>query len=94
MKTKMSQFILPVLMVVFAITTAFNTNASASSKKAVANVTGYIQHIGAQEPCEASNMCATTGNTFCRVGQLATNPRLWDKNSNNECVIPLYKPVQ
>jgi hypothetical protein len=94
MKTKIPQFILPMLVVVFAITTAFNTNASASSKKAAVLVTGYIQHIGEEEPCEESNLCNTNGTIFCRVGQVATNPRLWDKNANDQCVIPLYKPAQ
>lgn len=94
MKTKIQQFILPMLVVVFAITTAFNTNASASSKKTATLVTGYIQHIGEEEPCEASNDCSPDGGPFCRVGQVATNPRLWNKNVNGECVIPLYKPVQ
>jgi hypothetical protein len=94
MKTKISQFILPMLVVVFAITTAFTTNASTSSKKATALVTGYIQNIGSEEPCEASNDCSTITGAFCRVGQVATNPRLWDKNANDECVIPLYKPAQ
>jgi hypothetical protein len=94
MKTKIPQFILPMLVIVFAITTAFNTNASTSSKKATALVTGYIQHIGAEEPCEASSDCDTSGATFCRVGQVATNPRLYDKNANDQCVIPLYKPAQ
>lgn len=94
MKTRIPQFILPMLVVVFAITTAFNTNASASSKKTTAIVTGYLQHIGEEEPCEESNECSTSGVTFCRVGQVATNPRLWNKNANGQCVIPLYKPAQ
>lgn len=94
MKTRISQFILPMLVVVFAITTAFTKNASTSSKNATALVTGYIQHIGAEEPCEASNDCSTSGTIFCRVGQVATNPRLWDKNANDQCVVPLYKPAQ
>jgi hypothetical protein len=94
MKTKIPQFILPMLVIVFAITTAFTTNASTSSKKATALVTGYIQNIGSEEPCEASNDCDTTGSIFCRVDQASTNPRLYDKNANDQCIIPLYKPVQ
>jgi len=92
MKTKIQQFVLPMLVVVFAITTAFNTNAS-SSKKTAALVNGYIQHIGEEEPCEESTECSTIVSTFCRVGQVAANPRLWDKNTNGECVVPLYKPA-
>jgi hypothetical protein len=92
MKTKLSQLILPMLVIVFAVTSAFTTHAENKSKN-VALVTGYIQHIGAQQPCEASNQCSTvTSATFCKVGQIATNPRLWDKNANDECIVPLYKP--
>lgn len=92
MKTKISQLILPMLVVVFAVTSAFTSHAENKSQS-VALVTGYIQHPGAEEPCEASNDCTTVNTgTFCKVGQIATNPRLWDKNINDECVVPLFRP--
>lgn len=90
MKNKFLKFTLPVLVVVLAVTSAFTTIANADELRLTV---GYEQNPNAQNCAERTQTCSPVVTpTFCRVGQIASNPRLWDKNASDECNIPLYKP--
>lgn len=87
MKKSFLKLYLPMLLVLLAVTTAFTT-----SKSSMALVYGYVSDP--ENGCyQTSTLCSTISNgTFCRLGYIATNPRLWGLNQNDECVLPLYKP--
>jgi len=92
MKTKFFKLILPLLLVVVAVTSAFTTSASSAGSDA-ALVIGYLQTESTHTDCDEVEMCSTINTgAFCRVGQQDNNPRLWDFNSANKCEQVLYKP--
>lgn len=91
MKSNFLKMILPMATIAVAVTGAFSTNAMNTKSKTVALVQGYY-HITPNGPCQAADMCETSGGPFCRVGGGVSTPRLWAKDADGDCVIPLYKP--
>ncbi|SHJ18274.1 DUF6520 family protein [Flavobacterium terrae] len=91
MKSNFLKMILPMAAIAVALTGAFSTNAMNTKSKTVALVQGY-HFISQSNPCQAADMCETSGTSFCRVGGGVATPRLWAKDTNGNCVIPLYKP--
>lgn len=92
MKTKIFKLVAPILVVVLGVTSAFTT---ANSKESGTLTTiGWEQHIGEKIPCveKEQNCQLAMTSQFCRVGAISTNPRLFNKNASDACVIPLYKP--
>lgn len=87
----MKRVILPALVIVLAVASAFTTEAA--SKKRVAIVSGYLPHDSQGENCEQKDNCsdANTG-TLCRVGQAPSGQQLFIMNNNDECLRTGYKP--
>lgn len=90
MKTTFSKLILPMLVVVLAVTSAFK---SVDDSLLIRPHEQVISSGVITDCIQKSQSCSlTVSGTFCRVGQIAGNPRLYDMNANEECVVPLYKP--
>lgn len=84
MKNLKSKMMMPAFAIVFAIASAFATNAT--DQDLAAPVQGYIQN-GPQ--CIESIDCSTTGNEICTVG---TNTQVFGMNlSGTVCDKVLYK---
>lgn len=92
MKTKIFKMVLPMLVVVLGVTSAFTT--AASQKESTLTTVGWEQHIGSEIPCveKVQNCQLAATAQFCRVGAISTNPRLYDMNASDNCIVPLYKP--
>jgi len=87
----MKKVILPALVIVLAVTSAFTTEAS--SKKSVSIVNGYLPHDSEGTDCEEKNSCSDVNNgTLCRVGQAPAGQQLFMINTNGECLRTAYKP--
>lgn len=87
----MKKVILPALVIVLAVTSAFTTDAA--SKKSASIVSGYLPHNAQGTDCEEKNNCESTNTgTLCRVGQVASGQRLYIMNDNGECLKTGYKP--
>ena len=93
MKTKFSTVIMPVLLMVLALTSAFGTSSISKDDSAL-TPQPFELHSERVVPCVMkSQVCSNTiSTTFCKVGQIATNPRLWEKDGDGNCTIALYKP--
>lgn len=93
MKTKFSKLIVPLLLVLVAVTSAFTTDAASKAADDATLVIGYLQDDSTHENCTDTEMCSTINNgVFCRVGQQENNPRLWDLTPAEKCEEVLYKP--
>lgn len=81
------------LLIVLAITSAFSTVENAKEQNAQA-VIPYQMHPELSVPCvQKSQSCTLTVTAqFCRVGQIGSNPRLWEKDQDGDCTIALYRP--
>ena len=78
------------MVVVLAVTSAFSTAGSAEN--GLQTITPHEQSPDSQNCVVKTQPCSFVNNGIrCRVGQLATNPVLWNME-DGECVIPLYKP--
>lgn len=91
----MKKLILPALMIVLAVTSAFTTDFAADQKSEDSStlVQGHIRLSSNPKDCEESDMCQLEFNTeVCRVGQVPAGAQLWRKNSVGECIITAYKP--
>ena len=86
----MKRVILPALVIVLAVTSAFTTAAVA--KSSAVNLEGYLAHNVEGTNCELKDNCSTTGGSFCRVGQLPSGQRLYIMNENDQCLRVGYKP--
>lgn len=93
MKSKFSTVIMPVLLMVLALTSAFSTSSISKDDSALVPQP-FELHSDRVVPCVMkSQVCSNTiATTFCKVGQIATNPRLWEKDGDGNCTIALYKP--
>ena len=89
----MKKLIVPMLVVVLAVASAFTTDFSKDSKKELAIVKGYRQLNAEGTECQISNDCSTLfSGVVCRVGNVLAGQQLWAMDENEECVVPLYKP--
>lgn len=91
----MKKLILPAMMVVIAISSAFTTATSSDENLDATLVNGYKRLSTTNAKlCEELDECQIENSgTFCYVGQDSSAPRLWKMNANDECIIPLFKPV-
>lgn len=89
----MKKLIVPMLVVVLAVTSAFTTDFSKNSKEDATIVKGHRKLNPQGTECAISNDC-TTINTgvFCRVGNVPAGQQLWDMDEDDKCVLTLYKP--
>ncbi|GAA6765742.1 hypothetical protein AAFH68_16800 [Flavobacterium sp. CGRL1] len=88
----MKKVILPALVIVLAVTSAFTTEAS--SKSSLAVVEGYLPHNAQGSNCEQKDDCSDVNTgTLCRVGQVSTGQRLFIMNDNDACLRTGYKPI-
>ena len=90
MTTNLLKLGLSVLMTGIAATAAVNTQQSTAVDQ-TPNERGFIRHTSATD-CELSDMCNPSGTDFCTVGNVSAGARLWRKNVNQQCIVPLYKP--
>lgn len=92
MKNSLSKKIIPLLVIVLAITAAFTTHASirSNSIKPVL-IQGYIRNNPLGTDCIASVMCADVVNNICTVNGLPGGIQVWGKNSSGRCIVELYK---
>lgn len=87
----MKRVILPALVIVLGVTSAFTTAASSKSQEAL--VEGYLPHNVEGTNCELIDECNTVNTgAFCRVGQVPSGQRLYIMNGNDECLQTGYKP--
>jgi hypothetical protein len=93
MKTNFVKQVVPVAVFALAIAGAFTTHAMNERSKTTAIVPGYIKLNPQGTSCEQRDLCSTvnTGN-ICTVGQVPGGTQLFDKNSANQCTVPLYRP--
>lgn len=87
----MKRAILPALVIVLGVTSAFTTTAASKSTAAI--VEGYLPHNVEGTNCELKDDCQTINTgAFCRVGQSPSGQRLYILNENDECLRVGYKP--
>ncbi|MDL2145073.1 DUF6520 family protein [Flavobacterium tructae] len=87
----MKRVILPVLVIVLAVTSAFTTADALKIKQAL--VEGYIAHNAEGTDCELIEECSTINTgAFCRVGQVPSGQRLYIMNDDDHCLRIGYKP--
>ncbi|WP_298152193.1 DUF6520 family protein [Flavobacterium sp.] len=92
MKNSFSKKIIPILVIVLAITGAFATNASIRSNGVkLALIQGYIRNNPVGTDCIASVMCADVVNNICTVTGLPGGIQVWGKNSAGRCIVEVYK---
>lgn len=87
----MKNAILPVLVIVLAVTSAFTTEAASKSRLAI--VSGFLPHNPEGTDCEQKDDCSDSNTgTLCRVGQVPTGQQLFILNANDQCLRTGYKP--
>ena len=87
MKTIKFKLLIPVMAIIFALTSAFTT--SESSNVDVLFIPGYIDN---PTPCEQSVACQVTGSQVCTNGEFG--PQVFGKFNPNDTTCPreVYKP--
>ncbi|WP_435138481.1 DUF6520 family protein [Formosa sp. A9] len=88
MKTLKFKFIVPVLAVAFAISSAFAT-ASGSSVSEVNAISGYID---APEPCQQAINCSLTPGPVCTNGMFGAQVFGKHNPSDTTCPRVVYQP--
>lgn len=92
MKTNFLKLIVPMLLMVLAFTSAFSTVENSKEQSSFA-IVPYEMHPELSEPCvQKTQTCVFTVGQYCRVGQIGSNPRLWEKDLDGDCTIALYRP--
>lgn len=86
----MKRAILPVLVIVLAVTSALTTVTASKSRVVLEG--GYLPYNVQGTDCELKDECSTGGGAFCRVGQVPNGQRLFILNANDECLRTGYKP--
>lgn len=87
----MKKLIVPAVVILMAVTSAFSTGDTSNEKLAI--MPGFIQHNEEGTNCERKDDCSTiVSGTLCRVGQVSTATPLWIKDINGECLVKGYKP--
>lgn len=87
----MKKLIVPAVVIVMAVTSAFSTGDS--SKKNLAIVPGFIKPNAEGTNCEKKDNCSTVNTgILCRVDQSSSGAQLWIMNANDECLLPGYRP--
>lgn len=89
----MKKLIVPMLVIVLGVTSAFSTDYSTESKEDAAIVKGHRKLNPEGTECQISNDCSTLfSSTVCRVGNVPVGQQLWAMDENEECTLILYKP--
>ena len=91
----MKKLILPAVVIVMAVTSAFTTDFQSQKSVDSTFINGH-KRLSSTNPklCEELDECQIeVTSTVCRVGQVSTGDQLWRMNANNECILPLYKPA-
>lgn len=93
MKVNFAKQVMPVAVFALAIAGAFTTHAMNERSKTLALVPGFVKLDPNGDECEEHDECSTvnTGN-ICTVGYSSAGAQLYDKNSAEQCTIPLYRP--
>jgi hypothetical protein len=87
----MKRAILPVLVIVVAVTSAFTGADGSRNKQAL--VEGYLAHNAEGTNCELIEECSTINTgAFCRVGQIPSGQRLYIMDADDRCLRIGYKP--
>lgn len=86
MKTSKMKFFIPILAVVFAVTSAFSTSGT-SDLEASASINGYID---APAPCMTPIVCSPVGSQICTT---TSGQQAFGKLSPNSptCLRVVYK---
>lgn len=87
----MKKLVLPAVVILMAVTSAFTTVDS--SKKNLAVVPGFIKNNVAGTDCEQKDNCSNidTG-VLCHVSQNPLLQQLWIMDDNGECLERGYRP--
>lgn len=89
----MKKLIVPMLVVVLAVTSAFTTDFSKKSNEDGDIIKGHRKLNAEGTECQISNDCSTDFSlTVCKVGNVLAGEQLWGMDENNECTVVLYKP--
>ncbi|TXD81185.1 hypothetical protein ESY86_18605 [Subsaximicrobium wynnwilliamsii] len=88
MKTRKIQFLMPVLAIVFAMTSAFSTSGN-KGEAALSVIAGYID---SPSPCMVPVTCSTIIGPICTNG--LNGPQAFGKSNPNATICPLtvYRP--
>jgi len=88
----MKKLILPALVIVLAITSAFTTEAGKRAEDAI--VPGHVRLSSNPKDCSVEMDDCDTNFTdeVCRVGNISAGAQLWRKNGAGDCILTLYKP--
>jgi hypothetical protein len=85
---------IPVLLFGMAIVGAFATNINQESSSSVSHVQGFVKLNSLGTTCDTPEMCSTDFGVICTVGDIPEGTQLWGKNSNDRCVVELYRITQ
>ncbi|WP_432671710.1 DUF6520 family protein [Flavobacterium sp. SM2513] len=86
----MKKLIVPAVVIVMAVTSAFSTG---DTSKKLAVVPGFVKHNVPGTNCEQEDDCSDidTG-TLCYINQDSAQTQLWIMNTNGECLKKGYRP--
>lgn len=90
MKIFLIKQIVPLAAFGLALAGAAGTAIADNNAKEVGPVPAFTRNLAGvcdniQHTCDTDNLGA-----FCRVGGTATGARLWAKDANNSCSVPVY----
>lgn len=91
MKIKFFKRFFPFMLFGLAIVGAFATNISKKESKSMNNVEGFVKLNPLGTACDTPEMCSDVQGEICTVGNVPDGTQLWGKNSNDRCVVELYK---
>lgn len=87
----MKKLIVPAVVIVMAVTSAFSTGDTSNKKSAI--VPGFTKQNTQGTNCVQEDNCSSldTGK-LCRVGNVSSGAQLWIMNPNDECLEKGYRP--
>lgn len=94
MKTSFLKLFIPVLLFSVAIVGAFATNSTHTATTSTSHVQGFVKLNPLGTVCDTPEMCTTEFGVICTVGDIPNATQLWGKNSNDRCVVELYRITQ
>lgn len=94
MKSIFLKRFIPVLLFGLAIVGAFATNITSKSSTSVSHVQGFVKLNPLGTVCDTPEMCTSDFGVICTVGDIPNGTQLWGKNSNDRCVVELYRIPQ
>ena len=94
MKTIFLKRLIPILFFGLAIVGAYATQSNKESFTHDSPVQGFVKLNPLGAVCDSPEMCTSDFGVLCTVGNIPNGTQLWGKDSNDRCVVELYRIPQ